>query len=1141
MEKMVRTQVSTIEERLIVPAEKGYNGAGGEKDITVVTSNNDAAGRIRGGEPRSSSTSCNNSGVEEQARSSKKSEVVYSGDDFRREVSDGENRKEIEAVATHRGIEYYPPYVPKPAINAVVSAAATFSDVVQEDGRQRILVKDPGREIVTKNEAKIPCAGADAKPTHIPSRLPVTTQTPADTSRPPARNSNRESSSAILFAVVDVLFAKGVSFLSLLDWQEVALVSRDMLEKSKRQKWLGVIVLRGLVLPSDRRRLWLRASRTARIVDRMRACLTYNNRDGHGNNAPEQRASEDTSTVPSSSRSVATEAWTFDTGKLAMPVSRIVVETDAENTSTPKIKAGAVTSSGDAGPGSCKLTSDEIFEVIAVQKLPEIKETEIARDVCRTFPYLEDFSAPERRGRVMLQQVLRAVSISHPEIGYCQGMNFVGGVLLIHLQFSPAACFWVLAALLEHYDYKQLFAPGVPLLAYKSYQFAQVAEERHGRLKRQLARYGFSLDIFSHQWIMTLFSYVIDPLLCGFLWDAFFLRGWTALFAVGSGLLNLLKEEVNHVTGLEELSRVMNSQKKKVRDFLVERLQESMQKARERKLAGRQRSIPSIRKNEEELAGVHSRKEPICGLAPGSSSSSSPPRKSPRDSPRDDEEGPSSSSQASKSAVVAQTSSTLQTSIFLGSMGDDPFDIENPFSQHIENPFRSENVYGVVHARGSQQLFGGVIVGGSASSSSFSPSARAGLTDRKTSSQEATTGSLEKNTGLLADGDRSSSQRREQDAADVDDLKQQAPLPTLEIGSSADGRVYVAESCTDGGSMADDATAAQITTLEFLRDFSIVRHLQAIVAQQLYDHEVEVGLSRLRHLGRKFLVQKFAQVLDGFRMVPKAAKASGALSASGKRSRTSSKVRDSKKKDSASATGEAAKSTVSAPTAASAVASKEVSELAESRDAAAASAAGVKLAENSSEQAGVEEKTESESQSRDSVTTVSTAVGTSSTEPSSVASTLASDLASTSTEKGSGATTTSLGAGVIKAVGGEGRDVQVSASRISDVVVAEKVPPPPAPPPPPVMEPRFDALPEGFEFDQSELILSIDMKHFECSDQAGASSAEATLSFDSRRLLRRWSTAAGVSPQRRNTRDTALNSPTKKAPASSAKTTGGGA
>ena len=69
-----------------------------------------------------------------------------------------------------------------------------------------------------------------------------------------------------------------------------------------------------------------------------------------------------------------------------------------------------------------------------MQKLVDSKEApaleEIKKDVDRTFHEHMFFKLPE--GQQSLERVLKAVSLVFEDVGYCQGMNFVCAILVMH-------------------------------------------------------------------------------------------------------------------------------------------------------------------------------------------------------------------------------------------------------------------------------------------------------------------------------------------------------------------------------------------------------------------------------------------------------------------------------------------------------------------------------------------------------------------------------------------------------------------------------------------------------------------------------------------------------------------------------------
>jgi hypothetical protein len=59
-------------------------------------------------------------------------------------------------------------------------------------------------------------------------------------------------------------------------------------------------------------------------------------------------------------------------------------------------------------------------------------EGAISLDIPRTFPSLEYFK-PGQPGYHELLRILKAISLSRPEVGYCQGMCFFAAVVLMVL------------------------------------------------------------------------------------------------------------------------------------------------------------------------------------------------------------------------------------------------------------------------------------------------------------------------------------------------------------------------------------------------------------------------------------------------------------------------------------------------------------------------------------------------------------------------------------------------------------------------------------------------------------------------------------------------------------------------------------
>jgi len=87
------------------------------------------------------------------------------------------------------------------------------------------------------------------------------------------------------------------------------------------------------------------------------------------------------------------------------------------------------------------LATTEALDRLGVELTPvellELKasgtEAEIGRDVGRTFPYHPAFCNPCGEVCQHLERVLRCVAVHHPRVRYCQGMNFVVGLMILEV------------------------------------------------------------------------------------------------------------------------------------------------------------------------------------------------------------------------------------------------------------------------------------------------------------------------------------------------------------------------------------------------------------------------------------------------------------------------------------------------------------------------------------------------------------------------------------------------------------------------------------------------------------------------------------------------------------------------------------
>eukprot|EP00918_Siedleckia_nematoides_P035464 GHVU01077045.1.p1 GENE.GHVU01077045.1~~GHVU01077045.1.p1 ORF type:complete len:255 (+),score=34.02 GHVU01077045.1:105-869(+) len=169
-------------------------------------------------------------------------------------------------------------------------------------------------------------------------------------------------------------------------------------------------------------------------------------------------------------------------------------------------------------------------------------EGDVLRDVSRTFPKHIMFRDKACIGQRSLLNVLRAYSVLNPEVGYCQGMGFLVGILLLYMNEEDA--FRVLVTLLDRYDMAGLFQPGLPALSKYLYQLERLIQMQMPRLLQHLKREGVEATMYASQWFMTIFAYSFPFELVARIWDIYFNEGIKIVFRVALAILSLRQEEI---------------------------------------------------------------------------------------------------------------------------------------------------------------------------------------------------------------------------------------------------------------------------------------------------------------------------------------------------------------------------------------------------------------------------------------------------------------------------------------------------------------------------------------------------------------------------------------------------------------------
>ncbi|KAL8271717.1 hypothetical protein Esti_004312 [Eimeria stiedai] len=201
----------------------------------------------------------------------------------------------------------------------------------------------------------------------------------------------------------------------------------------------------------------------------------------------------------------------------------------------------------------------------------------IARDVNRTFPkhsLFRDQKAAGQQARkpIFLFFLLSSYSSSSQSMfvfaGYCQGMGFVCGALLFHVEEKDA--FYFLSCLLHKFSLGGLFLPGLPLLDKYFFQFQRLLQLHMPELSSHLQTEGVEPSMYLSGWILTLFAYCLSLDCLGRVWDVFFKDGEKMLFRTALAILKIHQEELLSASFEGILETLKTSPAKVASSLLIE-------------------------------------------------------------------------------------------------------------------------------------------------------------------------------------------------------------------------------------------------------------------------------------------------------------------------------------------------------------------------------------------------------------------------------------------------------------------------------------------------------------------------------------------------------------------------------------------
>ncbi|XP_062865248.1 TBC1 domain family member 1 [Trichomycterus rosablanca] len=172
-------------------------------------------------------------------------------------------------------------------------------------------------------------------------------------------------------------------------------------------------------------------------------------------------------------------------------------------------------------------------------------------DLGRTFPTHPYFSAQLGAGQLSLYNLLKAYSLLDTEVGYCQGLSFVAGVLLLHM--SEEEAFEMLKFLMYDMGLRKQYRPDMIILQIQMYQLSRLLHDYHRELYSHLELHEIGPSLYAAPWFLTAFASHFPLGFVARVFDMLFLQGSEVIFKVALSLLGSHKPLILQHDNLESI------------------------------------------------------------------------------------------------------------------------------------------------------------------------------------------------------------------------------------------------------------------------------------------------------------------------------------------------------------------------------------------------------------------------------------------------------------------------------------------------------------------------------------------------------------------------------------------------------------
>ncbi|KAI8370251.1 rab-GTPase-TBC domain-containing protein [Blakeslea trispora] len=209
---------------------------------------------------------------------------------------------------------------------------------------------------------------------------------------------------------------------------------------------------------------------------------------------------------------------------------------------------------------SSSLNLESLYSRLSEEGETSSYERIIQRDLSRTFPQLDMFKDDGGEGQLAMGRLLKAYSLYDAHVGYCQGLAFLVGPLLMTMPENQAFCVFV--RLMETYDMRTMFTLNMEGLHLRLHQFGMLLSQLCPRLDAHFKFHQIHTAMYASQWYLTLFAYSFPISLVLRIYDLVFAEGAVeTITRVAVALMKKNEEALLEITEFEHLMMYLSSRK----------------------------------------------------------------------------------------------------------------------------------------------------------------------------------------------------------------------------------------------------------------------------------------------------------------------------------------------------------------------------------------------------------------------------------------------------------------------------------------------------------------------------------------------------------------------------------------------------